>query len=294
MAEAPLELLTDEQLAAQCRDGIELAERELLGRYMPAIYWLPHRVLGVPEEELSGFLLFAIEKIRERDTLGKFEPARGAKFSTWLSMVIRNLYIDYLRARPNEIIVQGVEPQMLDERFAAPERRQRRAELLEKMQLKCRVTFKLLLCDSFQLSAEDLAWIAQESGRSLIDAAREIARMEERLQDEEKRIAARYDQLSRAYYRKSFYERQIKDLEKQAERPHTDHNAKLEKLHRLAEKRQAEYDALSFELSGIGGIVTAPYKELATLLKTPEGTLASNISRCRSGAADILRRIRNN
>ena len=62
---------TDETLATLCKDGIEAAERELLGRYMQAIYWLPNRIFGANEEELSGFLIYAVEKIRERDTLCK-------------------------------------------------------------------------------------------------------------------------------------------------------------------------------------------------------------------------------
>lgn len=290
MNEPDLSLVSDEELVAQCRQGIELAERELLGRYMQAIYWLPHRILGVPEEELSGFLLFAIEKIRERDTLAKYDVTRGASFSTWLGVIIRNLYIDYVRSQPDELPTQ----ELIAEHHVteAVQSRAVRTELLSKMQIKCRVIFKLLLCDTFQLNAEDLAWLSQESGRGLIDTAKEVAKLEERLRGDEVRIAERYDKLARAYYRKNFYARQIFELEKQLATPNLSTNKKLEKLRRIYERRQAEYDTLNFELSGIGGIVTAPYKELSRLLKTPEGTLASNISRCRSGAADLLRRIK--
>ena len=284
-----LELLTDDELVARCREGIEAAERELLGRYMQAIYWLPHRILGVPEDDLADFLIFAIEKIRERDTLAKFEPTRGARFATWLSVIIRNLYIDYLRSKPEELPVGESEIENIPAKI---ERRQEHADLLAKMQQKCRVTFKLLLCDTFQLTSEDLQWIAQESGRSLIDTTQEVAKLEERLRADEMRIAERYDKLARAYYWKNFYARQIKELERKTERPNTEDNERLEKLRGLHDRRQAEYDTLNFELSGIGGIVTAPYKDLSRLLKTPEGTLASNISRCRSGAADLLRRMR--
>ena len=284
-----LELLSDDELVARCREGIEAAERELLGRYMQAIYWLPHRILGVPEEQLAEFLIFAIEKIRERDTLAKFEPTRGARFATWLSVIVRNLYIDFLRSKPEEIPAGELIPETVP---AREERRREHADLLAKMQQKCRVTFKLLLCDTFQLTPEDIQWIAQESNRSLVETTQEVARLEERLRDDETRIAERYDKLARAYYWKSFYARQIKELEKNSERPHTGADERLEKLRRLYDRRQAEYDTLNFELSGIGGIVTAPYKDLSRLLKTPEGTLASNISRCRAGAADLLRRMR--
>lgn len=285
----PLEALSDEDLAARCAQGIEAAERELISRHMQAIYWLPQRVFGAPEEELSGFLLFAIEKIRERDIFGKYQPEKGARFTTWLGVVIRNLYIDYLRAQPEgpeevELVAETYETR--------PERRQERSDLIELMQERCRVIFKLLLCDTFFLEPQEVAWIAQESGRGLGETALAIAELEEVLRERETALQQRYDRLAAAHYQVRRCELLLERAERASERPNTAFSPELERLRMRLERRRREYGNLAGELAGSGGIVTAPYRELANLLNTREGTLASNISRCRSGAAQLLQKLR--
>lgn len=282
--------LSDEDLAARCASGIEAAERELLTRHMQAIYWLPQRVFGAPEEELSGFLIFAIEKIRERDTLAKYAPDKGARFSTWLGVVIRNLYIDYLRTIPDD---ENGNVELLPEMMPAQEeRRAEHTELIGQMQERCRVLFKLLLCDTFFLEPSELEWIAQESGKSLTDTARNVAELEDRLRERETGLQERYDRLAKAHYRIRRYQLQLNSLEHSSERPNTEYSPAIEKLRAKLERGRREYEALSGELAGGGGIITAPYKELAVLLNTREGTLASNISRCRAGAAQLLKKLR--
>ncbi len=281
---------TDESLAALCKNGIEAAERELLGRYMQAIYWLPQRIFGADEEELSGFLIYALEKIRERDTLSKYDSNKGARFSTWIGTVIRNLYLDYLRSQPNEPYSIEFE----ESSFPSMENRREgeRKSLLDLMLIKCRVIFKLLLCDTFFLESEEIAWIAQESEQSLIQTTENIARLEENLRQGEDKLQARYDKLSRAYYWKSTYEKKLHRLEKNRSTATAEDLAEIEAIERKLLKRRREYENILEDLSGMGGIITAPYRELSKLLNISEGTLASNISRCRSGAADLLRKLR--
>lgn len=285
------QLLADENLAQLCRRGIEAAERELISRHMQAIYWLPQRVFGAPEEELSGFLIFAVEKLRERDILGKFESGKGAKFSTWLGVVIRNLYLDYIRSQPDNM--ENAEL-FEDTLVSSPERRQERSELIDKMQHRCRVLFKLLLCDTYFIEPHELEWLAQESGKKLLDVIREIAGLEEKLRKREAKLQERYDKLARTHYWLNFYQRQLDKMSKTTEKPNLGFNAELEKVRGKLERRKKEYDNLAEELAGSGGIVTAPYKDLADIMNVREGTLASNISRCRAGAASLLRQMRNN
>lgn len=287
--EQDITLLSDEDLAARCAAGIEAAERELLSRHMPAIYWLPQRVFGAPEEELSGFLLFAIEKIRERNTLAKFAPEKGARFATWLGVVIRNLYIDYLRSQPDEEQQQ----ELIEDSLIAPtERREERSTLIAQMQLRCRALFKLLLCDTFFLEPAELEWLAQESGRSLSETARQVAELEEQLRERESSLQGRYDKLAKAHYRLRRCQLQLEKQEKSREMPNTEFSPEVERLRDRLDRCRREYAALSADLAGSGGIVTAPYKELSQILNTREGTLASNLSRCRAGAVQLLRKLR--
>ncbi len=284
-----LELLADENLAEMCRRGIEIAERELISRHMQAIYWLPQRVFGAPEEELSGFLLYAVEKIRERDILGKFEPGKGAKFSTWLGVVIRNLYLDYIRSQPEEMATSELYE---DSAVVEPEQRRERSSLISQMQKRCRVLFKLLLCDTYFLEPEEIEWIAEESDRKLLDVIRNIAALEEQLREREAKLQQRYDKLARAHYWLNYYQKQLAKLTKSIDKPNTEFMPEVERVRDKLERRKKEYDNLAEELAGGGGIVTAPYKDLAELMNIREGTLASNISRCRAGAAQLLRKLR--
>jgi len=288
-----LALLADEQLAALCGQGIEAAERELIRRQMQAIYWLPRRAFGAPEEELSGFLLYAIEKIRGRDILAKFDPDQGTRFRTWFGVVIRRLYLDDLRTQghpPAAVELQedglaGADPSGAAE---APE-----DELLAAMQVQCRALFKLLLCNTCYLTPEEIRWVAQTSGASVLEAAEGVARLEERLRNAEVRLRERYDRLAVAHWWKTTYERQLQRLETELEHPWTEAHEGWEKTRARLDRRRQEYERLVHDLSGGAGIATAPYRELAALLGLKEGTLASQISRCRARAAEwLLRRQR--
>ncbi len=279
---------TDEELAALCAQGIDNVERELLQRYMQAIYWLPRQAFGVPEEDLSDFLLYAIEKIRSRDILAKYDPTRGARFSTWFGVILRNLFLDYTRShRPGPASLE------LDESLPAPaepDPPEAEDELLKAMQTRCRVLFKLLLCNTYLLTPEEIRWIAEQSKRSVLDVTRRIAAMEEGLADKEARLRQRYDKLATACWWKSNYEKQVRRIERTTEHPWTKPPEDLGKACDRLERRRQEYDRLVHELSGTAGIATAPYRELAKLLAVPDGTIASHISRCRTQASDFMQK----
>ncbi len=280
--------LSDEQLAELCAEGIEAAERTLMQRHMQAIYWLPRRAFGAPEEELSGFLLYALEKIRQRDILAKFDPERGTRFTTWFGVVIRRLYLDYLRAgtaEPNAVPLE-------EDALSAPAEPEPDANdgLLARLQVQCRVLFKLLLCDTYYLTPEEVRWVAEKSGRSVLEVAAQIAQLEERLRQAETRLRERYDRLSVVYWWKNTHERQLQRLEKELDRPWREEQEAMERTRQRLERRRTEYARLADELSGGAGIVTAPYRELARLLREKEGTLASQISRCRAAAEQVGRK----
>ncbi len=282
-------VFTDEELAAHTAAGVDAAERELLGRQMQAIYWLPQRAFGAPEEDLADFLIYALEKIRERDILAKYDPLQGARFSTWFGAVIRRLYLDYLRARqPALPVVDLAEAETIP--GPPPTAPEPAVELLAALQTRCRVLFKLLLCDTFFITTDEVTWLAEESGKSLLQVAAEIAELEERLRQTESSIQSKYDKLAKVHWWKNNYEKQLARLEKSLSLPWTENRTEVEAAHAKLLRRREEYERLVGELAGGGGLATAPYRDLAVLLNVKEGTLASQISRCRSGAADLARR----
>lgn len=281
---------TDEDLAAQCARGLDNAERDLLERYMQAIYWYPKQAFGADEGDLGDFLIFAVEKIRQRDILGKYDPDRGARFSTWFGVILRNLYLDYLRARPEE--VPTVELNEATQAPAAPEQTEDEDRMLAAMHLRCRVLFKLLLCNSYLLTPDEVKWLSEKSGRGLLETARQVAELESRLAQKEGNLQERYDKLAAVCWWKNTYEKQLSRLEHQSDRPWTANAEELEKVQQRLEKRRREYHRIVHELTGTAGIATAPYRELAAVTNMPEGTVASLISRCRTAAAEFLRQER--
>lgn len=284
----PYAALDDAALAARCATGDNEAERTLLARQMQAIYWLPRNAFGAPEECLADFLLYAVEKIRERDILSKYDPEKGAQFGTWFGVVIRRLYFDYLRAHPPAPPTVELFDNAIEAKTEPDPEAEADPALLEHMKVRCRVLFKLLLCNTMFLQAEEVQWIAQASGKGVVDVTREIAMLEADLREQDVALAERYDRLATAFYWKSTYEQRIASMERTREHPHTDADPALEEVRGKLERRNREYLRLTHELSGMVGIATAPYRELASLLAMPEGTLASHLSRCRAAAAEYL------
>lgn len=281
---------SDEELAARCAEGIDAAERELLERYMQAIYWLPRQAFGADEDTLSDFLLYALEKLRTRDTLSKYDPSRGASFSTWFGVILRNLYLDYLRAQPDEPLALE-----LQEGVAAPpveETSDTEDRLLAAMHIRCRVLFKLLLCNSYLLTSEEVRWIADKSERGVLETTEQLAELEDELAQREANLQDRYDRLAVACWWKNTYEKQLERLEHNNDRPWTRQAEEMDKIQARLERRRQEYRRIVHDLSGTAGIATTPYKDLARILGMPEGTVASHISRCRAAAADFLRQER--
>jgi RNA polymerase sigma factor (sigma-70 family) len=280
--------LSDEALAAKCAEGVDAAERELLGRHMQAIYWLPRRHFGASEDDLGEFLLYAVEKLRERDTLSRYDPEAGASFKTWFGVVIRNLYLDYLRRLPPETptvpLEEELQPAPPPEEPANED--QARAEaLLARLEIKCRALFKMLLANSFYLTGEEMRWIAEQGGRTVAETARLLAEIEEDLRGADAAIEERRRRLDAVYWWKRLHEQELAALERHGP---GGRDAEMERVGERLRKRREQYARLVDELAGGGGLATTPYRRLAEILNMKEGTLGSHLTRCRQGAARLL------
>lgn len=283
--------LSDEALAARCAEGIDGAERELLRRHMQAIYWLPVRQFGADEDDKGDFLIFALEKLRERNSLAQFDVERGVRFTTWFGVVIRNLYLDYLRTQRHVPSLVELEEQEVCAAPAAPPptaAEERADALLGRMSVKCRAFFKLLLANVFFLKPDEMRWIAETSGRSIVEVSTLLAELEEDLREADAQIEARRRQLDAVFWWKRLYERQLRDLERERELPANERRARLERTYARLERRRQQHERLLGELSGGAGLATTPYRRLAEVLAMKEGTLGSHITRCRQAIARLL------
>jgi len=283
----PLDNLSDEELCHLCQAGNDAAERALLRRYMPAIYWLPRQMFGAEEEDLASFLLFALEKIRERDIIARFDAKRKTRFATWFGVVLQRLYLDFLRQRFRRCLPTTIE--LCDADAAAPLTaeadggNQKKAEVfLAQMHVRCRALFKLLLCHTVSLTPDEIRWIAETSARSVLEVIKEIARLEERLRNAEAKVKAFYDKLASAWWWKQQCELRLRGCSGQMQGARkTEEKARLERY-------QRQYNRLKEDVARSARQVTAPYRELAQLLNMKEETLGSHISRCRANALALL------
>jgi RNA polymerase sigma factor (sigma-70 family) len=296
-----MDKLKDEELAVKCRENIDEAEHELLSRYMNVIYWLPAKVYGVDEEDLSAFLIFAIEKIRERHTLSKFDASTGVKFSTWFGVVIKNLYHDYLRTLDNEPEIVKVDFDKLDTEYSAKENSGEFAQaeenafmLLKSMDIKCRTLFKLLFANSFFLEPEEMRWIAKESKKRMMQVIKELAEIENGINEKNHELSERYNKLMGVYWWKRRYARQLYNVERSLQGAEGERRRKLEEFAAKLEKRRVQYYKMLEELSASETRSCASYEDLSSLLQMNMGTLGSTLSRCRKGAASIYNKLKRN
>ncbi|MHC4883512.1 MAG: RNA polymerase sigma factor [Planctomycetota bacterium] len=279
---------SDEELAQLCSEGIDAAERLLLERHMQAIYGLPQRAFRADEEELSGFLLYAVDRIRERHTFSSFRIEAGVSFSTWFGVVIRNLYLDYLRRErraPHSVPLAEELPTPAEANESQPQE----PPLLQEMSIKCRTLFKLLLANSYSLTPDELRWLSKTSGHSLLQLTQRLAEIEEELADRSEQLETRQNQLATIHWWKCCYERQLQQLEAhcQGATPQ-DLPALQQKVYERLTRRREQHQRLLQELSGAAGQVTTPYHQLAKLLNQPEGTVGSHLTRCRKATAQHL------
>ncbi|MHC4870418.1 MAG: RNA polymerase sigma factor [Planctomycetota bacterium] len=285
MSDFDYSLLSDEELAQKCRQNIDEAERALLDRYMQAVYWLPQRNFGAAEEDLSDFLIFAIEKIRKRHIFAKFDPESGTLFSTWFSVVTRNLYLDYLREHKYDPAFYELNSEDLAAELAAEEgvdEQQRNAELLlEKMELKCRTLFKMLLVNCFFLEADEIRWIAEQSGRSIMGVVYLLSEAEEEVREQDVERENKRAKLAAVYWWKCFYERKYLSFANKMNLPEEERDKNVEKMFNMLQKKKEQHLRILEELKKSSAISTTPYKRIADILNMKEGTLGSHITRCR-------------
>ncbi|MFH0911983.1 MAG: sigma-70 family RNA polymerase sigma factor, partial [Planctomycetota bacterium] len=280
----------DEDLAARCAEegeGGKAAEEELLRRYMTALYGLPRRAFAADADTCGEFLLFALDKLRERRILGRFDPRRGARFATWFGSVIRHLFLDFLRTQQGGPTFLALDEERLAAPEAAPEARpsaEPAGGLLARMETRCRTLFKMLLANAFFFTPEEIRWIAANGKRSVIESVSLLAEMEEDLREAEAAIEKRHQALAAAYWWKRAYERQLALLEAKPLPYGRLETRRMKTLRARLEKRREQHRRLLERLSGSAGFATAPYRKIAAILRMKEGTLGSHLTRCRQAA----------
>ena len=95
--------LSDQEIVARARDGLESAYRELIGRYQRPVYSLIYRLVRDREkaEDLAQDTF-----IKVLNALDRYDPS--FKFSSWIFKIAHNTALDHLRKKePETLSIEG-------------------------------------------------------------------------------------------------------------------------------------------------------------------------------------------
>ena len=101
---------TDGDLLQRCRQGDQVAWRELVSRYTRKVFSVTYRFCGRVDqaEDLTQEVFVKVFR-----NLDRFQETDAA-FSTWLTTIARNQAIDHYRRRREERLRQAADPAVLD------------------------------------------------------------------------------------------------------------------------------------------------------------------------------------
>ncbi len=212
-------------LIKQIQNGSSSATAKFIELYSNYIYTFPKKYLQSNQYEAGEFYLYVIEHLYNGNRLSSF---RGkAKFSTWFFSVLRNLSIDFLRSRKQEVFTEtygyiaesgslqnSIEdfPDTIDQKINVDTKDwDKFIDNLDDLKIQERVIFKLSYVHFFDFKAQDIEWLAKHCQISTDQITLEIAKLKEvalkkinKLQEEEDKLTSTFqkvEDLRRYVYR---------------------------------------------------------------------------------------------
>lgn len=265
----------------------------LLEAHHALIYSFPHKVMGAPEEECADFYVYAIEQIRRRKILSaeKYVEREGAKFETWLSVVLRHLYIDLKRTQrePRVDLIDTLEntaapshnepPEVVAENVAMAE------EALKVLRPDSRVLFKLLLLNDLQLTPDDLQVLSERSGRPIAELVQMLSELEDQVSERSQREQDRQEELTRVFWWVEHYRAKLAHLgevygEIESKWPCAV-GERIREMRRKLVKRRRQHAELVRQYRAAGLTVKASYEMIAKVLNTSRDAVKMEAYRCR-------------
>lgn len=287
----------DRELIQRClaaeSDAIALFQE----KYGELIYGFPVRVYRVPHDMAGDFYVFAFDKGRIFRRVQTFE-GRIALRSYLLGFVLDNLVLEWKRTEreietvPIEAIreLPDERPPLDDMDDPAQNSRTILADVLADMPPAKAVVLKLLHIEDCDLSPDDIRYIRKVSGRRVPEILVEIERMRSTVRERESGLKRVEDQLEGVHAWVQLYERRLRriatDLASLPPAATTAQSLREEQseLERKLKWRQRQRANLMERAQRRK--VTTPYKDIAALLGTTVGNIASQILRVRKEVAN--------
>jgi len=278
-------------LIARCVAGDEAASRQFQETYGELVYGFPLRVYRVPVDEAGDFYVFAFEEGRIYRRLRTFE-GRAPLRAYLLGFVLDDLVLEWKR---REHILETVSLDDIGEISSAPlpidasgddsRTGAALADALGSIDPCKAVVFKLLHAEDCDLSDMEVRHIAKVSGRSVAATLDAVDELRAGIRERESTAREIDENLESVQSWIQLYERRVAqihvdltDLPPRASRAER-LRAERSELERKLANRRRQRAKLAGQVQRRK--VTAPYKEIATVLNTSIGNVGSQITRIR-------------
>ena len=273
------------ELIRRCLTGEPAAIQVFQGHYGELIYGYPLRVFGTPPEDAADFYVYAFDEGRIFRRMRTF-AGRAPLRAYLLAYVLDHLVIDWKRReRELDTVPLDTLGQLPDPVYTlrASEARPLR-DLLAGLEPEKAVIMKLLYVEDWELQPPEIRHLARISKRTMADVLTGIDRLRATVREREARLKGIEDALDAVQAWISVYERQLQRINTELttfppgpmrERLSTSRGEVERKITRRQQQR-AKLLAQAQRRK-----VTAPYREIAALLNTSVGNVASQIARVR-------------
>ena len=285
-------------LIQQCLAGDPAASRRFQDEYGELIYGYPQRVYRLPPEEAGDFYVFAFDAGRIYRRLRTFE-GRAPLRAYLLGFVLDDLVLEWKRGmREIETVsiealselpdTSGPSPALAgsDEH---PSDSMPLRELLGSIAPNKAVVMKLLHVEDYELTPDEVRRVAKISGQRIRDVVVGVERLRLIVREREAGLKRVEDALDAVHAWIQLYQRRVQRISDDlASLPPTTSGAERlrderAQLEQKIERRKQQREKLLAQAQRRK--VTAPYKEIAALLGTTVGNVASQIARLRQELA---------
>lgn len=283
------------ELIDRCLAGDDTAIRQFQEQYGELVYAYPMRVYQTAPESAGDFYLYAF------DTGRIFRRARTyagrAPFRAFLlTVVLEHLFIDWRRGT-HEIETCAIEEAdgiAEVEVLASAVGAGAPGALLAGLEPSKAVVMKLLCVEDWELDAADLRYLTQASGQTLPQVIAAVEELRATVREREVGLRRVADSLDTVQAWIELYERRHQRLAEDLRElpPGSGAAARVQvacnRLDAQLRRRRHQRAKLRAELQRRK--TTAPYKDIAAILNTSIGNVASQIARVRQSLARRLRK----
>ncbi len=290
----------DRALVQRCLDGNAQAIREFQEKFGELIYNFPLRAYRLPADQAGDFYVFAFEGDRLFRRLRTY-AGRVPLRSYLAGFVLDHLVLEWKRAEraAETISLDAVSEAELHRAIAQQEpdgasfeARRSWEQALRELSPQKALLLKLLHVEDADFTPEEIRSLARASGKSVAEVIDAVERLRGLVRQREATLRRLDDQLESVQGWIRLYHRRLARLRADAARlaPGTAAaervQAECRELERKLVWRENQRERLRQQLQARK--VTAPYKEIARLLGTTVGNVASQILRVRKEVARYL------